>query len=202
MINEYSWAEELYKGNRSPSTKNNYGDCMYLARYLIQNGNSVPQSCNLLYDWGKENHIYFDNRIVLMCQKAEKMQPLRDFVDIHISEEEINTIKTMLKKKNSQIVALAMLCYAKAFHAPSESFDISTYQLELWTGIQRENISGRYIKEIESMGIIKKVEPSAMDYWKGFAKSKMNKYKFCFPLLNEGKYVLNDNNIIGFFESL
>lgn len=198
MINETLEVKEYLNG------ENINKDCLYRICYLLSKyckENGIVDKLDIrefIFDWANLQKINISislNNCITNAVNDKKRLTNNNF--IYISETDIEEIKKRFDTKNSRLLSLSLLCYAKQFADSNNEFEISLASLSNWTGIIRQHISSRYIPELIDFRYISKVRSGSVKSftWDSSAKSKMNKYKILVPIENSGSNILCDNNI-------
>lgn len=180
--------------------------CYMLAKWYKQEGMSHIEIRDAIFKWGKKHSVFITYNVNgIIYQALEDTQRLRDNVVIKINQTDVGEIKKRFDSKNARLLALALLCYAKANANQNKEFFISSVALSNWLGTNRGNMSSRTLPELINFGYIEKVEPVHGYVWN--KKDKEYKYKpwnlkINAPLLNSGGIELIDNNILDLYNSV
>lgn len=184
----------------NPKTDNKaiYGNCYLLGRYLHQEGKTMEEAREILKEWlqkcGCEDKIHgWLNGCI--SKAYQNNQRLTENQTILVQKEDIDEIIKRFDLKNTRLVALAILCYAKAFANNDNEFLISTYGLQDWIDIRHDHISNRYIKELINFGYLEKVTSGSITWYKNLVGQQMTRYRIKVPIHNKGEYELKNNDI-------
>ena len=112
----------------------------------------------------------------------------------------IPAIKRRFDTKNTRMLALALLCYGKAAADKNGECGFSLLAMSNWIGIDSANIISRYMPHMYTFNWISKIKPKYK--WDKDQKDKMTHVKFEIPLVNEGRFKLEDNNITELFSRI
>lgn len=173
-----------------------------IAKWYSQEGLSYVDIREKIFEWGNQYHVFIDCNVnSVITQALKDTKPLRSDSNIKISESDVYTIIKLFDKKSTRLVALAMLCYAKAFAEKNGEFVLSVSALANWIGMSNSNISDRILPELINFGYIEKVERKDTTFtWNKTVKIKASRFKMLVPVFNSGKYYLHDNNITELYD--
>lgn len=177
---------------------NFYRACYLMVRWHKEQGLKRIEIRDTMFDWGRANNIdmkYNINDIINRVFGVEKYVPLQSPI-IKINKQDIENIKRRFDNKKTKLVALAMLCYAKAKANRDGVFGISATSLGAWLEINRKTLTNKYIKELvdfEYLSIISKPENNYK--WLKSYDDQSTKYKINASLHNSGDFVLSDNKV-------
>lgn len=200
MINEVDLVKDLLSGT-GIDKKCLYRDCYLLAKWYKQNGCNHMEIRENIFKWAKDNNIYITYNLNNIIRKAmNDKSRLRDNVVVRISGKDVIEIGRRFDGRNVRMLALAMLCYAKANANRDGEFSISSVALGCWIGIANSNILSRYLPELEDFGYIKKLDCAKAHSWDASDKYKQLRLKLLVPFANDGAVILNGNNIAELYD--
>ena len=210
MINEIQRAEELLNG-KSFTKEYFFSAYCVLIKYFIGKGLQPNEIRNNILDW--ENKFgykrYFDLNDVVVKLYDDKVSAKGDF-RVNISEQDIKEITTRFDKINERKIAFAMLCYAKINADKNGCFYMSFLELSNWINVDKSNIHARHFKNIMLFNYIEKVKNNSDKRAFSWNKEKNKKYykvtkfkiKVDFSNNFDGKWVLEDNDILKLFNDI
>lgn len=207
MINEILKVEEEILSGEHINKDALYGTIYLVSKYYKEKGLSYVEIRNKIFDWGKENNIFFDFQTSPIIHRAmDDNVPLRgsDTV-IYINDNDISEITRRFDRKAYRRTALAMLCYAKAVADRNNRFYLSMTQMGFWLGYPKTNMSNRYIKALTDFAYVKKLNNNKK--WVLGKKVVPNKSKclqieILVPTENYGDYMLVNNDIDGLYSEI
>jgi hypothetical protein len=136
------------------------------------------------------------------------IKPLRTG-GVKINKQDIANINKRFDNMNTKLVALAMLCYAKAHANKQGEFSISSVSLGLWLHINRQNLRSKYIKELVDYEFLIEVDPKlrstrSADHkkWAQPYEDQSIQYRINSPIYNNGEYELKDNDMRTLFSEI
>ena len=200
MINEVALVKDLLSG-KCIDKKCLYRDCYLLAKWYKQSGCDHMEIRERIFEWAKENGIYITYNLNNIIRKAMNDKTrLKDNIVVRISGHDVVEIGRRFDGRNVRLLALALLCYAKANANRDGEFSISSVALGSWIGITNTNIIGRYLPELEDFGYIKKLESGKTFSWDSAEKYKQLHLKLLVPFTNDGAVQLEKNNIRALYD--
>mgnify|MGYP000276849015 FL=1 len=203
LINEVIEAQSYLSG-KNINEKNLYRICYILAKWYKEKGQTNKEIRDSIFEWANKNNIYIPysvNNIIYHALKDN--QRLKDNVVVRINENDIKEINSRFDRKNTKLVALAMLCYAKCFADSNKEFSISPIALATWINIDASNMRNIYIKELIDFDYIAKVEHNKNQFsWNKKYNNRLCRYKILVDLKNTGEYQIVDNNIRSLFDEI
>lgn len=202
LINEQQRVEEILRGeNINPYQMRTI--CRLLTRYYYQQGVTDEKEIRkLIFSWANKYKLYIKLSVKhLITEELEIYRPINSSPVI-ISQEEIDNIKKLSKKKTVRRAMVGILCYSKIF-AIDNIIDINIKDFTAWIGYSSvSNFYNYALKEMLKINFIRDVE----DYvkWKnGYITKCTRKLYVNFGLdNNEGEYILSDDNFIKFFSEI
>lgn len=197
MIDEIIEVKQLLNSNEIKE-KGIYRKLYLLAKWYSLQEYSYLEIKDLLNKWCQDKHIlckYNLNDIIL--QAAQDKIKLRENVTVKISEEDVKEIKRRFDTKNTKLLALALLCYAKACADKDKTFSVSLSAVAQWTGINYSRIISNYFPQLVKFEYIEKNKSISHYSWDSKNKHPYSKtnLKFLCNTANNGKYELKENNI-------
>lgn len=201
MINEVIEVKGYLDG-KNINKKNLYRICYMIAKWYKEQGFKSLEIRKKIFDWGKENNIYIKynvNNIITSVFKDNER--LKDYVNVKINKRDIDEINKRFDSRVTKLVALAMLCYAKAHANGNKEFSISSVALSAWINKSSNHLRSRYIKELIEFGYLSLVSTPRNTYaWNNAEKNSV--YRINVDIHNSGDYVLVDNNILDLYNSI
>lgn len=196
MINEQYEVAQYLEG-KNVNKKCLHRICFLLAKYYKEKGMNHLEIRSEIFGWGRQYNIYFPFSVnSVIYQALEDKHPLRGETQVYISDSDVAQILARFDSKNCKILALAILCYAKVAANSDGEVAISTVAFANWLKMQQSHISGRYIPELIDFDFMEKLgDEETYFMWDKKTLSKNRRYKLKVPLVNEGTYVLSDNDI-------
>ena len=134
----------------------------------------------------------------LLDKASSDKRRLRGDEPVRISETDIKNITDRFDSVKARKVALALLCYAKAFADSDNQFQISIVSLCNWLRIGTTQMHTSYLKELQTFEYISRVQDAdekTIFSWDNVVKSKSGTYKLMVKFVNAGKYELHNNDI-------
>ena len=199
MINEVVEVKEYLEG-KNINKKNIYRMCYLLSKWYKENGMTHEEIRNSIFKWANSYGIYITHNLnnIIYLALEDKLR-LKDNIQIKINNGDIEEIKRRFDTKNTRLVALSLLCYAKAHADRDKLFSISLKALSCWIGITAQNLSTRYIKELYDFGYLD-INRTTFKY--DYKTVKQNIYKLKVDIHNNGNYLLVDNNIMDLYSKI
>ena len=201
MINEILLVENLLNGH-GINKKCLYQHCYLLAKYYLQQGYTPLETRQKIFDWACQNHLYLHQTSLnvnrLLDKASSDKRRLRGDEPVRISETDIKNITDRFDSVKARKVALALLCYAKAFADSDNQFQISIVSLCNWLRIGTTQMHTSYLKELQTFEYISRVQDAdekTIFSWDNVVKSKSGTYKLMVKFVNAGKYELHNNDI-------
>lgn len=201
MINEVIEVRSYLDG-KNLSKKNLYRICYLLAKWFKEKGLAHMEIRNAVFEWAGRHNIHIKyNLNGIIYRAAEDKSRLKDNAIIKINQGDVDEINSRFDSKNTKLVALAVLCYAKAYANRDKIFSVSSTALSEWVKISVTSVSGRHMKELCDFGYISKIPPAKNGY--AWAQKDMNNmYRLNVDIHNNGGYVLADNNILDLYSEI
>ncbi|MGF6375085.1 hypothetical protein M2140_000119 [Clostridiales Family XIII bacterium PM5-7] len=173
-----------------------------LAKWFYENGaKTVLDIRNKLKEWATENDFYLTvamnpvaTRVITGDMKLLGTSP------IYINDEDVKLIKNRFDTEKERLVALSILCYAKAYADKKKEFRLSKNAFSLWVGIDKKT-TRKYINEAIDVEYITLCDKGSINSWyQTTVVSQLGTYKIEAPLENSGQYELVDNNIYELYD--
>lgn len=202
MINETILVEEWLR-NENIDEQITYRMCYLITKWYFEH--DVKDKLEIrekLIDWIKKNNI--KTRIdINYCITNALNNPRRLTSDnpIRVSKEDVQEITKRFDRKNVRLCALAFLCYAKQFADQNNSFEVPFVAFGKWVGIAYNNISTRYIDELEGFGYLKRYSKDKR-LFNIKDESRSPRFILKVPIVNTGEYVLEGNDIRGLYKKI
>ena len=197
MIDEIYEVNQYLEG-KSVVLNNLYRVCWLMARWHREQGHTRLETRNKIFEWGNRHNTYIKynlNDILNRVYDVENYISLKT-TKVKINRLDIDNINERFDNKKTKLVALSLLCYAKAKADKSGEFSISSVNLGAWLGINRKMLVNRYIKELidfEYLEIISK--PSNNSRWNKPQDEQITRYRLNVPLHNSGDLHLVNNDM-------
>lgn len=201
MINEKIDAERYLQGEGLYRDVE-YRICYLLSKLFYEQGNTtVPQIRDKLKQWAQDNDFYLK---VSMNSVAERVingdAMLQGQTPVYISTSDVATIKDKFDTYEERLVALAVLCYAKAYADYNGRFTLSASALSHWLTFQSKHLR-KYLNRLIDLEYIKLVSKGDINSWyKNTVVVTIDTYKMIVPFDNVGEFELVDNNIEQLYE--
>lgn len=174
-----------------------YRICLLLAKWFYEQGDTtVLEIRNHLKEWAIENNFYFNVAMNPVASRViEGDMKLSGEDPIFVSDEDIDEITSRFDTYYERMVALAVLCYGKAYADSSGKFKISKRMLGQWLKFNPKTIK-KYMDTLIALGFIRLYEEGGLSSWYNkTVVSQLNTYELLVSFENVGKYQLSDNNI-------
>lgn len=191
MIDEVEEVKEYLSG-KDVGALYEYHAVYLMARYFLSIGLDGIQTREKIFEWGSRCGHYIQcsvNRAI--AHAKENKAQLRDGVTVYISDEDIHEINRRFDNHRIKFLALAMLAYGKIVADENGVCDISVVGLSGWLGMDYSSVR-RWIKELIDYAYIENIP---MQHRKSKKRKPVSRIKFLVPLKNEGRYVINGNNV-------
>ena len=147
--------------------------------------------------WAKENGIHIQYNVNDLIGRAlEDKRRLTDNVVVRVNQADIAEINRRFDSRKTKYVALAFLCYGKAYADRDREFSVSSAALGAWLDMSRSTLQTIYIPELvdyEYLSIIQK--PQNTYSWGAKKSFHSTKYRLEVPIHNSGEFILTNNNI-------
>lgn len=195
MIDETIEVNHILDGKFSK--QNLYNSYYLLAKYYIEQGLELSEASKALFNWAKSNELFvkYDLNAIVKRAKEDKNKLTRN-VKIYINQNDIDNINNGFYNKNTKLVALAILCYAKANINKNRELHVSSCDIGAWVNIHNSSIRRRYINELVEFGYLTKIKSPINNHsWGNLKEESSTKYKLNVDYYNSGEYELIDNDI-------
>ena len=199
MIDEIFEVKQYLKGV-NVSKQNLYRTCYLLVKWYKELGSKKIEVRAALFEWGKKYNFYIKYNVNDIIDTVfERNSPNLKSPEIKINKNDVKNINKRFDNKNTKLVALAVLCYAKAFANEDGEFSLTSVGLSSWLNINRQSIRKKYIKELIEYEFVSEVsKPERIknknDWGKPY-EEQSTRYKINMPLNNSGDFVLRNNEI-------
>lgn len=202
MINEVLEVKKYLNGD-CITPKGIYRACYLLAKWYKQQDKSPLEIRKLIFEWGKKFNIFikYDVNTIIYHAINDKRKLNEDIV-VKISKNDFKRITECVDRKNTQITALALLCYAKVFADSDSEITISSVDLGNWLNIDDSRLRRNHIKELIDFGYISKITRTQKYVWEKKSNSSKNTYKVNAPIRNTGDFELHGNDIMELYKKL
>lgn len=202
MINETLIVKRYLEG-KDIDADLTYRSCFLLTKWYRENGvENKFEIRKRIFHWASDNGIYININVNDCIDKAIKNERrLTSDNPIRISKADIQEIKDRFDNRNTRLVALGMLCYAKQFANQNSEFSLPIIAFSKWIGIAYNHLSSRYIPELIDYEYVSKKEQPTFS-WRGVTKSRSPVFKIKVPIVNEGEWVIENNDIRKLFNDI
>jgi hypothetical protein len=204
LVNEVHEVKQYLEG-KNIVLNNLYRICYLMVCYHKEKGLKKIEVRETLFEWGKVNHVFIKynvNNIINRVFDSDTAIKLKS-PSVKINKQDLMEIMKRFDDNKTKLVALAMLCYAKAHADKMGEFNISSVGLGAWLGINRKALRNKYIKElIEYEYLLEVSKPQNSVRWTQAYDAQSTRYKINAPLHNIGDYVLVDNGIEKLFSDI
>lgn len=200
MINEIGEAKNYIKGKMDGKPPRRI--CFVMAKYFKRSGLPLSDALATIQKM-LETHGIKTNFSVGRCVMAayENDSELNDGGMVKISKTEIDAIKRIASTRREKILAVALLCCAKAYGDSDGVFTISLSRLAGWIGCDVENLRKRELDVLKTFGYVEVYAPEdTYRGWKKEVRRTLLRYKVKIAYGPDGEYELADNDIIGLCE--
>lgn len=202
MINEIGEAKNYIRGRLHDKPPKRI--CFVMAKYFKRNGLPLNDALATIQKM-LETHQIETNFSVGRCVMAayENDSELNDGGMVKISKKEIDAIKRIASTRREKILAVALLCCAKAYADADGMFSISFSRLAGWIGCDVENLRKRELDVLTTFGYVE-IHAAEDTYrgWKKEVRRNLLRYRVRIPYAQDGEYELLDNDIIGLCERI
>ena len=121
---------------------------------------------------------------------------------VYVNEKDISEITSRFDTYYERMVALAVLCYGKAYADPSGKFKISKRMLGQWLNFNQKTIK-KYMDSLINLGFMRLYEEGGLSSWYNkTVVSQLNIYELLIPVTNTGEHKLVDNNIADLYSRI
>ena len=195
MINETILVQKYLNGEEI-DTDILYRICFLLAKWFKENG-CESKLCirENIFAWANKYGVYIDINLNDCIDSAVKnTRRLTGDNPIKISKADIHEITRRFDRRNTRLIALGILCYAKQFADQNNEFMLPMQAFGKWIGIQYNHVSERYMQELIDYDYVVK-KTAAVLSWRGFTKQKSPTFKIKVPIRNEGEWEIHENDI-------
>lgn len=194
MINEVTEVRKYFIGEIDG--KSLYRVVYMMAKYHKHNGLPMRDALATILEWVRINKVTL-NFSPMSCIYAayQNQRELDEGMKVSISEKDKNMILRFAYSESEKLLALALMCYAKAFADKKGVFKLSFSALAQWLGLDRSNLYRRHLKALIAFGYVAQHEtPEALKAWSRDGGSG-NEYELLAPYDKGGEYELIDNDI-------
>lgn len=180
-----------------------YRICLLLAKWFYEQGdNTVVEIREHLKQWAKDNDFYFTVAMNPIATKVITEDMHLADAPVYLNDEDIAAIKERFDTYSEQLIALAVLCYAKAYADDDGKFKISQRMLGHWIGMNKKTVH-KYLKRLENAGYISLYEAGETSSWyQKTVVSQLNCYQLCVPYINVGNFTFCDNNVAKLYDCI
>ena len=201
MIDEVAEVKRYMDGKGLDDSNNYYRACYMIAKYFKKLGTSKGDTLQKIAAWVRQYSLAPSFSLANCISAAySNDRPLRCGTTVRISQEDADNIRLYASNKADRRVALALLCCAKGFAEEDGSFVASTCALASWLGMDRGNLSGRPLKNLESYGFIERLPNTELRGWEKNYYRNSCRFRLLVPYKPEGKWELKYNDIRTLYE--
>ena len=202
MINEIAEVKGYLSGNHIVKS-NLYRICYLLAKWFKEQGLSRLEIRDSIFDWGKRYNVYIRYDVNQIINKAlMDKHRLKDYT-VRVNDADIAEINRRFDNTKTKLVALAILCYAKAYADHDKEFTVSAVALGAWLGIHNSSVKRKYINELIDYGYISIVStPNNTYFWEVSESDKCCRYRINVSINNDGNLILFDNDILSLYKKI
>lgn len=203
MINEVLEAKDYIAG-KNLNKYNLYRTIYLMAKYYVEQGVSVPDIRQNIFDWGHRNNVWIKYNVNdIAIRAAEDRSKLRSPESVNISCDDVSIIVKLFDAPRVQCCALALLCYAKVNANKNGEFPMSSIPFSNWVGIDRSYFQRKVAKELDMLGYVKTIKANQKKpKWSDGEHLATTRYKMLVPYANVGEYKLVDNDIQALYREL
>lgn len=120
---------------------------------------------------------------------------------VYINQDDIEEIKNRFDTYYERKIALAIICYAKAY-AVDGKFKLSQGMFANWLGMNPRTIR-KYLNTMATLEFLYQSENGDVNSWyQKYVVSELNTFEIGLPLINEGEFKLIDNDIEKLYEEI
>lgn len=203
MINEIGEAKNYIRGHFDGKPPRRI--CFVMAKYYKRSGlplnDALATVQKMLETAGIETN-FSVGRCVMAAYENDS--ELNDGGMVKISRHEIDAIKRVASTRREKILAVALLCCAKAYAGEDGLFTISLSRLAGWIGCDTENLRKRELDILRVFGYVEILPPK--ETYRGWKKDEVKKnllqYRVCIPYGTDGEFELLNNDIVGLCEHI
>ncbi len=196
MINEVAEVQR-YLAGKNLKKDNLYHILLLIAKWYKEQGYPKLKIRESIFAWAKENGIHIKYNVNDLIGRAlEDKRRLTDNVVVRVNQADIAEINRRFDSRKTKYVALAFLCYGKAYADRDREFSVSSAALGAWLDMSRSTLQTIYIPELvdyEYLSIIQK--PQNTYSWGAKKSFHSTKYRLEVPIHNSGEFILTNNNI-------
>ena len=203
MVNEVYEAQQYLAGENINRT-NLYRICYLLISLFKNQGYKRTEIRDMVFAWGSKNKITVEYDVNSIINRVFDIDNLSLSAPIiKINKQDIYAINKLFDNEKVRLVALAILCYAKAHANKKGEFYVSSVGLGAWLGINRKTLRSRYIKELIDFEYLVEVEKyKNNNKWNDSYDKQSTKYRLNTSLHNSGEFVLRDNDVRKLFSEV
>lgn len=202
MIDEVAEVKQYIDGHNLDNPDNHYRAVYMMAKFYRDMGFDRKTTFRKISEWVREYELTPPFSIMsAVVAGYNNENKLRCGTTVCISSEDILLISLHALNRTDKMVALALLCCAKAFADSKGVFVASVSALSSWTGLDRSNMLNRQIKRLEKAGYLKRfLSQSSMRGWKENYLRNKSRFKILVDYDMDGEYKLVDNDIRRLYE--
>ena len=202
MIDEVAEVKEYMDGNNLDNKENYYRAVYMMSKFYRDMGFDREQTFYKIAEWVRKYNLTLPfvliNAVVAGYNNEKKLEC---GANIRISERDIFLISLYALHSTDKMVALAMLCCAKAFADNKGVFTASVSAMSNWIGLDRSNMLNRQIKRLSHSGYLKHMSSStSMRGWKMNYSRNSSRFKILVDYDCDGEHKLVNNDIKRLYE--
>lgn len=121
---------------------------------------------------------------------------------VYINQHDIDEICDRCDTHKERLVALGVLCYAKAYRNTKGEFKLSQVAMCNWLGINNRTLV-KYLDLLVELKYIQKVGTGEVKSWyQTTVVTTLNKYRILVDTDNSGEYILQNNDIHTLYDEI
>lgn len=196
MIDQVLEAKE-YLAGKNISLDNVYRMCYLIAKHFLASGKGPLEVRDGIFDWANRYGIFIEHSVNSIIEKAmTDGVALRGASTVWVGKDDVAEIVRRFDGKIVRCVALAMLCYSKAFANRSGEFSIPYRALSAWVGNSSPTWHRHAVKELITFGYLEVVDrKSHVKRWNKKNLSDGSIYRIVVPVSGSKDYALKGNDI-------
>lgn len=200
MINERVEVEKYLQG-KNYTKATDYRVCYLLSKYYYEQGFSRYATRQAIFDWGNKYHIQITTRVNDVVDNVFDNKEKLVEKEVYISNKDVDEIKARFDIKSERIVALAILCYAKAMANQSGEFILSIAGIASWTGYGLTTVKAA-MKRLRNYEYVEIVDYGKTYSWFGTVKTKCNTYRLSVDTYKKHDYKLEKNDLNALYSEI
>jgi len=201
MIDEVAEVKRYMDGIGLQDKDNYYRAVYMMAKYYRDIGFDREKTFLKIAEWVRKYNLTLPfSLITAVVAGYTNEKKLRCCATVKVSDDDIHRIMLFAKNKTDKLVALAVLCCAKALADNKGTVTLSVSALASWLNMDRANLHNRQLKRLEDAGYIKRLSPaSSLRGWKKNDARNTTRLKVTVPYDENGEHELRDNDILSLY---